>query len=271
MVVWVVISYATQIALHAAANDAGSDITASQHRHNDLLEWSKRPYSVCYSPQEGPSEYTLMTMSEMKNKHWQTLLRRNRLCYCAMHNCTYCELPARLDPNRAPSWAKIPAYFALKHLNEFTIAVDADAVIMNRRIDFQDIIKRYMDDHTDVLFTANLDTPRGTTLGDKSICCGVFIFRSNSESVHLMLKDAYSKNAVDDIWWEQRAILEYLDKYPQMYETGIVRIIPWENMQTPAVLYEAQDFIKHHAGMEKDLVEMIEDFESHSCCNSLFE
>lgn len=239
----------------------------------DILTWEERPYDLCFTPRDPDtgghvhSAFTIFTIAHMNNDVWMRGLRRNRLCYCQLHNCTYCEIPNRMHPNRAPSWSKIPAFLAVKHLSEYTINIDADAVIMDFEKSFLEIARANMKEETQALFTSDLHIPRGTTNGSDAICAGVFILRDDV-SVRRMLTEMFETiQAVNHKWWEQQALLIYLKNHPQVLSDDTVRIIPWEVMQTRSDLYEEGDFIKHYAGPveHKRIPELLLEFQHHSC------
>ena len=135
----------------------------------------------------------------------------NKKSYCEKHGYKLKFFSETLDDSRPPSWNKIKALetvmgehedtpnWAFSSLpNEWMMWIDADAFIMNDEIKLDSII----DDEFDLIIAVD-----GFTIN-----AGVFLLKNTSNSKHF-LKEVYEKDwAVSHPWWEQAAIIEYMNE-----------------------------------------------------------
>tara|TARA_Y100000588_G_scaffold24072_2_gene24113 strand:+ start:5137 stop:5817 length:681 start_codon:yes stop_codon:yes gene_type:complete len=186
----------------------------------------------------------------------------NKKSYCEKHNYNFVLFSESLDEDRPAPWGKIKAL--QKTLDDvsthWAVWIDADAFIMNDEIKLESII----DDEYDLIIAVDCFT----------INTGVFLLKNTKNSKHF-LKEVYEKNwAINHPWWEQAAIIEYINEpnslkvktitqkdinaYPPIARESVSEKQQWTRTRNELFfynkeradkgIYEQGDFILHFAG-----------------------
>ena len=124
-----------------SASDALSAYESDARRGEALLlaapftRWAARPDSLCHRPlapeQQAspppPPRFAVLSLTAGLGEREKRALRHNRLLYCALHGCAYCEAQAAPDGSRAPAWAKLGLLRAALGTFDWALWADADA------------------------------------------------------------------------------------------------------------------------------------------------
>eukprot|EP00854_Cymbomonas_tetramitiformis_P011124 gene11124-13146_t len=156
--------------------------------------------------------------------------------------------------------------------------MDADAVIKNFDIDFYDIGIDYKlimrkneesrnENSTQMLFTTDCDQPRDTKGNGRSVNMGVFMYRTG-EAVDFVMNRLMLSNdpkVIHHRFWEQKALLDHLKTDTTMIQNKVIKVVPWNVMNSIGGYYRKGDFVKHHAGQnDQARDELINDFARES-------
>jgi len=146
-------------------------------------------------------------------------LRANRVQYAAAHGYDYCEVTvASLSEGRPLAWGKVAAIQALLEQNRTVLWMDSDALVLKRDQDWEEVVRKALGKEPKSLvfstdFQETLPTPSAS---HSTINAGVLLSPPTdwAKSFWASVWSDFPE-AINDIWWEQRAILLYRDAHPE--------------------------------------------------------
>lgn len=213
--------------------------------------WEKHPHrhahehATCFG---SPSaKLTIVTLVAGFPDEYVSALIRNRLKLAKFGDYEYCQYNHTLDHRRNAAWSKVLAILALlEQGRQQVVWMDADAVMARQRR-FEEFINATKDLTFTNDFDENVDVEPWS-----SINTGV-VLTQNSPWAKRFWRDIYDKfpEAVDDKWWDQRAVLRYRELYPEEFDAH-ANIISYTLMNYPLRYIDWDDgsaFIVHAAGV----------------------
>lgn len=174
--------------------------------------------------------------------------------YCSIHNYAFIVYNKPLNNDVKLCWNKIAVI--LNHLNQYKyiIWIDADAIIVQHNITFEEIIKKYQD--IDLLLCSDIFFKK------ECINSGVMIIK-NTEWSYQLFKKVWNNNKFEKGHNDQRVLLYEITKelYPESEPTLIfnqfcmlgkihpkVMIFKENYFNTNILRYRSGDFILHLMG-----------------------
>lgn len=222
-------------------------------------------YAKCWALDNAQAKVTIITLAAGIPDLYLKGMRFNRLNYIQKHATTkYCEYSHPLSTEKPAQYSKFLAISALSEKEaegHAFVWMDADALIMNMALTFPTSKK-------DVVYTTDLDAPRGTASASSSINTGVFVVHNSDWSRHFF-SDLWSdfpkslEYCRRRQWCDQRAVLMYRDERRTEFDSH-VEIIPWDRMNSIANTYQEGDFVLHLAGGGGDRNSIDKYYQLHS-------
>lgn len=207
--------------------------------------------NICKSEHSGQtSEITLLTVAAGFSQKYMDVLASDRQNLAKLNdNAEVCIVDHILSNDRDLAWSKVVAIRALLEVGKQTIVwMDADALALNPK-SFAQIGTELFPQSKSILFTNDFDESYDSEASElSSINCGVMIIRSTAWSTHFW-KSVWEDfpNAINDAWWEQRAVLMHRQAEPTEFAEN-TQIIPHRTMNSWMRDNKLGDFIIHAAG-----------------------
>jgi hypothetical protein len=159
----------------------------------------------------------------------------NKIFYCKKHNYTFVNYNKRLSKRHCP-WDKILCLLKTINWFDYAIWIDADAIINNIDIKFEDIINEHPEKDLLICKDPCYDVNRPHCM----INTGVMILKNTKNSIHLL----------NDVWnFENDYFIENLDKYSYdgyPHEQGaLANLLKTAKYENCFYLYEQTKFNTH--------------------------
>ncbi|CAI5510336.1 unnamed protein product [Closterium sp. Naga37s-1] len=222
------VSHGLGAALAAAAAE-GIDEQLLQRQ----MRWSEKPTSLCF----GHGNLTLLTVALDLPQDYVVLMRRNRLLYCALHACRYCEVAVSLDYVRPHAWSKVRATLLVLSFADTVVHIDADALILNHTLSFHsllDLPTPYNTSRSDAVYTMGYRYGRyAEPRAESQVNTGVYVMRSTAWSKSFLeAQYQFYHSSIRQEFWDHDAIDLYRLKHPEDFHAH-VSIIPYR--QSPPI------------------------------------
>jgi hypothetical protein len=207
--------------------------------------------NICESEHSGQtSKLTLLTVAAGFSQKYMRVLAADRQNLAKLNdNAEVCIVDHGLIDDRDLAWSKVVAIRALLEVGKQTIVwMDADALAFNPK-SFADIETQLFPESKSILFTNDFNEAYYSEATERSsINCGVMISRNTAWTTQFW-KSVWEDfpAAINDAWWEQRAVLMYREAQPAEFAEH-TRIIPHRIMNTKKSEDKLDDFIIHASG-----------------------
>ena len=172
-----------------------------------------------------------------------SLATQSKERYCRMHGYAFVLEKEPLDASRPVAWSKIPLIAKVLPHYDYVFWSDADAMVVNYDIAFEDMFKCFFGTRTNMVVTKD---------AAGNINTGNFLLKNDEWSFELLEKIWNQEQFINHPWWENQAFLHLLHTDSLVKEHAAV--VPYTDFTFNSYPhfpngFKEGDFIVHFAGI----------------------